>query len=202
MKIKSLESVQAALESLQLKLHLGKMELNDEFEHKKKDFREFLKEVEQKSIEFAQEENIDLNEIHISLKEVAEILDADFNFSYHEQENKPKRFTEALEKLDDKMDDFFSKTTEKLNPKKEELKKKWDEASSKFKFELTLQKLQEDFKEGSEDFDKWKGELKEDIDKLKVDFEEKKKVAGEKFEQFGDEMSKAFSHFKKAFGDL
>jgi hypothetical protein len=202
MKIKSLESVQAALENLQLKLHLGKMELNDEFIQKKKDFREFLREVEQKSKEFAQEENIDLNDIHISLKEVAEILDADFNFSYHEQEDKPKKFTEALEKLDDKMDEFFSKTDLKLNPKKEELKKKWDEATAKFKFDLTLQKLQEDFKEGSEDFDKWKGELKEDIDKLKVDFAEKKKAAGEKFDKFGDEMSKAFSHFKKAFGDL
>lgn len=196
-----INEIKEELEELEEQLKKGSSEFKDNYKLKKQKIAGIIKKYAQEIEEIGEGK---IHELKDSYKELLDLLEADYDFSYTEYENESHKISSALEKFEEKAKEIFQDLTSEALQTKAKLEKDLNRNLSKFKTELDIQKAH--FK-GTKDratsgFEDWKEKRLKDIDELKTDLEHKKEAAEEKIESFSDEVSDSFDHLKKAFKKL
>ncbi len=197
-KLNTFESIKAALEELELQVKLGSMEAADLFKNRRKDFKEFAEEVKQKTAEWATENGEKVEKVKITAQEIIDILEADYDISYHEYESRQK-VNDSLNNFEMAYNAFVSQLEEQFKEKDLDWKKKAEESFSKFRVSLAVEKMRSGAEKDKEQFKEWSENLKNDLGKLKDELEANTKNARAQLDKFGEDLSKAFTEFKKSF---
>lgn len=196
-KLKSLlEKMKGDLDNLEVQLNLGVMDAKKSFKKKRKEFGKTVKELENLGKEAADEGSERAKKMEAEANSLLELLEADFDFSYTEFNEAPKRLDAFKEKLEGVFDEM-GEGTEKAKGKFE---KEYQEVLQRFELELAIQKRR--VEDNGEKFDSWRNDILKETQELKGKIGENINVAEDKLDLFGKEMKLAVDHFKKAFKNL
>ncbi len=139
-----------------------------------------------------------------SSRELLDLLEADYDFSYTEYESNTRKISNAIDDFEKKVKEIFENLASDTRGATAKLEVEINKNLDKFKTELDIQKAH--FKGTKEravsEFEEWKEKRLQDIETLKTELEQKKEEAEDKFEKFSEEISSSFDHLKKAFKKL
>lgn len=196
-----IDEIKEELEELEEQLKKNSAEFKDNYKLKKQKIAGIIKKYAQEIEEIGGGK---IHELKDSYKELLDLLEADYDFSYTEYENESHKISSALEEFEAKAKEIFQNLSSEARQTRSKLEKDLNKNLSKFKTELDIQKAH--FKvtkdRATSGFEDWKEKRLKDIGELKTDLEHKKEAAEEKIEGISDEVSESFNHIKKAFKKL
>lgn len=200
-KPKMLQEIRHELEELEGQLKKSGAEFKAVYAEKKKRMaailRDYLHELEESGSE-------KLHEIRQGSKELIDLLEADYDVSYTEYEEEPKRISKAIESLEEKAKKIYGEIGAEAAKAKKLFEGTFKVDLDKFKTELDLQAAH--FKGTKEravsEFETWKSQRLAEVAELRKKLDEKKEETEDKLDKFKDELEVSFDHLKKAFKNL
>lgn len=201
-KTPKIEHIANEIEELEVQLKLGKLDLTDSINNRKKELAGLIRKVYGFGEKVEKESEEKLHEVKEKTDELLDILDADFNFSYTDYDDEHGHLLEKLQELERKAKEVYEKLEQEASKRGEKVKEEFSVGMEKFKNELKIhqKQLQNRTDEAVSEFNEWRQERLKDIENIKELLEEKKSEVEEKTDTFNTEISKAYSHLKKAFG--
>ncbi|WP_020527362.1 hypothetical protein [Flexithrix dorotheae] len=196
-KLKSLlEKLKGDLDNLEVQLNLGVMDAKQTFKKKRKEFSKTVKELETLGKEAAEEGSEKVKKMEEEANSLLELLEADFDFSYSEFNETPKK----LDAFKEKLEGIFEEMGEGTEKAKSKFEKEYKDAMQRFELEMAIQKRR--LEDNGEKFESWKEDILKETQELKGKLNNNIHVAEDKLDLFGKEMKLAVEHFKKAFKNL
>ncbi len=199
-KIKSkLDNWKSNLEYLNMQLHLGRNDAQDEFEKQKVKLKEWATAFHHKvndAKDLSAEKATQIKSSLQHLRVQAALGKADTAEKLREQQ---KNLLHGIDNLKQVIVKEYHKAEDSAEVVTEETKDLLDSLHTKF----DLFRLQAHLasKDAGEQWDIKKKELSNKLKQLDQQLDKNKELAEDKWDSFSHEMSEAWSHFKKAFKD-
>jgi CII-binding regulator of phage lambda lysogenization HflD len=203
-ELKRIEKIKAELEELELQLNLGMKDAKDQFFDQKKKVIELLEESETFLKQMEEQGDSNFSKLKHQASDLLEILEADYDISYTEFEDKPAKLSSTLEDMRHQLDKYTHKLDEQGHKMKEKLEVKFANTLGKLEARIAVQRkrLAHKQEKSHEEFDQWKDTLLSDVKSLRHKIETRAEKSGKKYEGFSEEITEAYDHLKKAISKL
>ncbi len=199
-----LEEIKNDLDELEVQLNLGKKELQEAFEAKKKKFTSLIKQVQLNLDEYEKTGSEKVKELKDKAADLIDTLESNFDVSYTDYSDKPHSLKRVVEDFEKVVKDYYIEVEGKSKEATSKAKTEIKLGIEKFKHELEIQQAQlKQLKEKSSDeWESWKKTKQEEIGKLKEKINSAVDSSKEKAGKFNEELTEAYRHLKTAFKNL
>ena len=188
-----LSSLKKNLETLEVQLNLGSKDAKDLFEKKRDELNNNIENIRKHAKDVGREGSVHLEKLEKEGKELIELLNANFNFSYNDFDKAETK----TKNMRDHLDDIYKELEQESDKFKGKAQLKYKQLLDKLQMEFSIQKKYAEKK--GEDLEKWKQQLRGEINNVKQKIDKNKYVSEDKIDNFTNELKEAFEHIRKAF---